>query len=135
MTSQRSWHPDSAGSAARRTCTSPRSVNLIAFDTRLLTTWRIRPGSPDAEAGTLMGSDTGLIIAIGQRVTVRLTEATPVTGGLELELLSLDDKALPRAPGPSGRRGGGGGGGGRRKSTSARPSKDKSRRKVARRRK
>ncbi|TDK50046.1 ribonuclease R [Antarcticimicrobium luteum] len=52
----------------------------------------------DREAGTLMGSDTGLTIAIGQRVTVRLVEAAPVSGGLELELLSLEDKALPRGP-------------------------------------
>jgi len=52
----------------------------------------------DREAGTLMGADTGLTIAIGQRVTVRLVEAAPVTGGLELELLSLEDKALPRGP-------------------------------------
>ena len=54
----------------------------------------------DREAGTLMGLDTGLLIAIGQRITVRLTEATPVTGGLELELLSIDDQALPRRRGP-----------------------------------
>ncbi|HBR40886.1 MAG TPA: ribonuclease R, partial [Sulfitobacter pontiacus] len=35
----------------------------------------------DQEAGTLMGSDTGMIISVGQRVTVRLSEAVPVTGG------------------------------------------------------
>ncbi|MCE8009721.1 ribonuclease R [Aestuariivita sp.] len=57
----------------------------------------------DREAGTLMGSDTGLLIAIGQRVTVRLAQATPVTGGLELELVSINDKSLPRAPSPAGR--------------------------------
>ena len=57
----------------------------------------------DRDAGTLMGSDTGLTIGIGQRVAVRLAEAVPVTGGLELELLSLEDKALPR-----GSSGGGG---------------------------
>ena len=50
----------------------------------------------DGDSGTLKGSDTGLIIAIGQQVTVRLTEATPVTGGLQLELLTIDDKPLPR---------------------------------------
>ncbi|MDK3017721.1 ribonuclease R [Pseudodonghicola flavimaris] len=59
----------------------------------------------DAEAGTLMGSDTGLTIALGQQVTVRLTEATAVTGGLQLELLSLGDKPLPRGPSPASRRG------------------------------
>ncbi|MBD0864405.1 MAG: ribonuclease R [Rhodobacteraceae bacterium] len=48
------------------------------------------------EARTLMGSDTGIIISIGQRVTVRIVKATPITGGLEMELLALDDAALPR---------------------------------------
>ncbi len=81
----------------------------------------------DREAGTLMGSDTGLIIAIGQRVTVRLTEATPVTGGLELELLSLDDQALPRGRGPAKR-------GTRRKAASTKRKKDKIKRKVERKR-
>ncbi len=81
----------------------------------------------DREAGTLMGSDTGLIIAIGQRVTVRLTEATPVTGGLELELLSIDDQALPRGRGPAKR-------GTRRKAASNKRKKDKIKRKVERKR-
>ena len=63
----------------------------------------------DAEAQTLVGSDTGLTLGIGQRVTVRLAEAVPVTGGLRLELLSIDDKALPSRPSrgrgkPGGRR-------------------------------
>lgn len=57
----------------------------------------------DREAGTLMGSETGLLISVGQRVTVRLAEATPVTGGLELELLSINNKAMPRAPSRSQR--------------------------------
>jgi len=81
----------------------------------------------DREAGTLMGSDTGLIIAIGQRVTVRLTEATPVTGGLELELLSIDDQALPRGRGPAKRPT-------RRKAVSTKRKKDKIKRKIERKR-
>ncbi|WP_209505025.1 MULTISPECIES: ribonuclease R [unclassified Ruegeria] len=81
----------------------------------------------DREAGTLMGADTGLIIAIGQRVTVRLTEATPVTGGLELELLSIDDQALPRGQGPKGRSS-------RRKAISTKRKKDKIKRKIERKR-
>ena len=81
----------------------------------------------DREAGTLMGSDTGLIIAIGQRVTVRLTEATPVTGGLELELLSIDDQALPRGRGPAKRST-------RRKAVSTKRKKDKIKRKLERKR-
>ncbi len=81
----------------------------------------------DREAGTLMGSDTGLTIAIGQRVTVRLTEAVPVTGGLELELLSIDDQALPRSRGTAGRST-------RRKAVSSKRRKDKTKRKVERKR-
>ncbi|MGI9370259.1 MAG: ribonuclease R [Ruegeria sp.] len=81
----------------------------------------------DREAGTLMGSDTGLTIAIGQRVTVRLTEAVPVTGGLELELLSIDDQALPRSRGTAGRPT-------RRKAVSSKRKKDKAKRKVERKR-
>lgn len=57
----------------------------------------------DRETNTLMGSDTGLTIGIGQRVTVKLLEALPVTGGIALELISLDGKDMPR--GPSGFRG------------------------------
>jgi ribonuclease R len=52
----------------------------------------------DRESQTLMGSDTGLVIGIGQRVAVRLSESVPVTGGLILELLELDDRNLPAAP-------------------------------------
>ncbi len=52
----------------------------------------------DAASQTLMGADTGLTMGMGQRVTVRLAEAVPVTGGLMLELLSLNDKALPGGP-------------------------------------
>ncbi|SFR31660.1 RNAse R [Yoonia tamlensis] len=52
----------------------------------------------DADSQTLMGADTGLMISLGQRVTVKLAEATPVTGGLIVELLSIDDRAVPRGP-------------------------------------
>ncbi|MBM7068619.1 ribonuclease R [Actibacterium sp. 188UL27-1] len=48
----------------------------------------------DREAQTLMGADSGRVISMGQRVTVRLAEAVPVTGGLMLELLAIDDKAM-----------------------------------------
>lgn len=50
----------------------------------------------DAQAQTLMGADTGVTIGLGQRVTVRLAEAVPVTGGLMLELLEVDGDALPQ---------------------------------------
>jgi ribonuclease R len=58
----------------------------------------------DPASQTLMGSETGLTLGIGQRVTVRLAEAVPVTGGLMLELLAVEDKELPRGPAPKGRR-------------------------------
>jgi len=52
----------------------------------------------DADSQTIMGADTGLTIGLGARVTVRLAEAVPVTGGLRLELLEIEDR-----PAPSGR--------------------------------
>ncbi|WP_347312011.1 ribonuclease R [Defluviimonas sp. SAOS-178_SWC] len=57
----------------------------------------------DPNAQTLMGADTGLTIGIGQRVTVRLAEAVPVTGGLMLELLDIEGRDVPA--GASARRG------------------------------
>jgi ribonuclease R len=91
----------------------------------------------DAESQTLMGSETGLTIGLGQRVTVRLAEAVPVTGGLMLELLEIEATAGPRAPvGKGGRRSGGKGAGktGPRKPARARAKAAKVRRKVERRR-
>jgi ribonuclease R len=82
----------------------------------------------DQEEGTLTGVDTGFTIAIGQRVMVRITQATPVTGGLELELLSVEDQALPR-----GRRGSPAGVT-RRKVNKSKRKKDKLARKVLRKR-
>ena len=71
----------------------------------------------DADAQTLMGAESGFTIGIGQRVTVRLAEAEPVTGGVALDLLEVDGAAMPR-----------GGGGGR-----SRPARGKPvRRKIAR---
>ena len=57
----------------------------------------------DAETQTLMGADTGMTVGIGQRVTVRLAEAIPVTGGLMLELLSIEGAALPQGSSRRGR--------------------------------
>ncbi|WP_422075433.1 ribonuclease R [Tranquillimonas rosea] len=59
----------------------------------------------DADAQSLMGSDTGLTVEIGQRVTVKLAEAVPVTGGLILELVALDGTRVARGPGPMRGRG------------------------------
>ena len=58
----------------------------------------------DPVGQTLMGADTGLTIGIGARVTVRLAEAVPVTGGLLLELIEIEERALPGAA--KARRGG-----------------------------
>lgn len=80
----------------------------------------------DAEAGTLMGSDTGMMISLGQRVTVRLAEAAPVTGGIALELLSLEGDAIPQGRrSPAGRTP-------RRRSVKAKRKSDKTKRKVKR---
>lgn len=82
----------------------------------------------DADASTLMGSETGVMISLGQRVTVKLASATPQTGGVELEMLTLDGKELPK---------GGGGFKGRgkptrRKASNAKRKADKVKRKVKR---
>jgi len=82
----------------------------------------------DRDAATLMGADTGITIGLGQRVTVKLSEAAPVTGGIALELVSLDGKQMPR---------GGSGGRGkspRRKAEQHKRKSDKTKRKVARKR-
>jgi ribonuclease R len=55
----------------------------------------------DARDGTLTGADSGVVFGMGSRVTVKLAEVSPVTGGILLEVLTLEDAALPR-----GRRGG-----------------------------
>ena len=62
----------------------------------------------DADAQRLIGSDTGVTIGIGQRVTVRLAEAMPVTGGIMLDLLQIEGAAMPAA-GRSGKKGSAGG--------------------------
>jgi ribonuclease R len=49
----------------------------------------------DPATQTLQGADSGLVLGVGQRVTVRLAEATPVTGGLTFDLLSVEDRGLP----------------------------------------
>ncbi len=83
----------------------------------------------DADTQTLMGADTGTVIGLGQRVTVRLAEAAPVTGGLIVELIKLDERLMPRGP-SRGR-----GKPPRRKAGSAKKKAAKVARKVKRRRK
>ena len=91
----------------------------------------------DADSATLMGADTGTVVTLGQRVTVRLIEAAPVTGGLAFDLLTLEEAEMPRGPsrpGRSARRGAPAGGGPRRKQAKARKKDAKARTKVKRRR-
>jgi ribonuclease R len=49
----------------------------------------------DDASQTLRGAETGLVLGLGQKVTVRLVEAAPVTGGLILELLTVAGKKRP----------------------------------------
>jgi ribonuclease R len=58
----------------------------------------------DADSQTLRGEESGLVLGLGLKVTVRLVEAAPVTGGLILELLAVE--GAKRRP-ASGRRGAG----------------------------
>ncbi|MGJ8582677.1 MAG: ribonuclease R [Marinosulfonomonas sp.] len=82
----------------------------------------------NADTNTLTGSDTGMVIGMGQRVTVRLAEAVPVTGGLMLELLSIEGAKMPRSP-VRGR-----GKSSARKPNASRKKAQKTKRKVARKR-
>jgi len=86
----------------------------------------------DQETNTLLGSDTGIVIGLGQRVTARLKEATAVTGGIALELISLDGELVKRAG--RGGKGRGRGGPTRRKATKAKHKAAKTKRKVTRQR-
>ena len=48
------------------------------------------------DAMTLTGEDSNRVLGLGMRVTVRLAEATPVTGGLVFDLLDVEGKPLPQ---------------------------------------
>ncbi|MCB1391276.1 MAG: ribonuclease R, partial [Rhodobacteraceae bacterium] len=51
----------------------------------------------DADSQTLTGEKTGLVLGLGQRVTVKLAEAEAMTGGLLLELQEVDGAPMARA--------------------------------------
>ena len=59
----------------------------------------------DRDAGTLMGANTGTLVMPGMRATVKLVEAAPVTGGIGLELLTLEEADISRGPRRPQRRG------------------------------
>jgi ribonuclease R len=80
----------------------------------------------DAETSKLVGADTGMTLGLGQRVTVRLAEVTPVTGGIALELLEIEGDAMPQGrQSPGGRSP-------RRKGAQAKGKKAATKRKVSR---
>ena len=54
----------------------------------------------DDRAHALVGDRTGARWPLGMRVTVKLAEATPITGGLLLEMISEPAAADPNAPKP-----------------------------------
>jgi len=82
----------------------------------------------DPDNQTLTGAETGITLGLGVPVTVRLSEAAPVTGGLILELLTVDGKAMPKSSGGARR----GRGPVRRKSDKSRKKAAKTKRKVSR---
>lgn len=92
----------------------------------------------DRDSATLMGADTGRIIGLGLRVKVKLVEAAPVTGGIGLELLEIENEEVPKGRGGArpfrGRGRGKPGGPPRRKETAARKKDAKVKRKVSRKR-
>ena len=48
----------------------------------------------DPDTQTLRGTETGTLISLGLQTLVRLSEAKPVTGGIILELLELENSKL-----------------------------------------
>ncbi|WP_371169406.1 ribonuclease R [Aliiroseovarius sp. 2305UL8-7] len=51
----------------------------------------------EKEEQLLIGEKSGLVIGLGQRVTVRLDEAVPTTGGLILHLLDIEGRKVRQA--------------------------------------
>jgi ribonuclease R len=49
----------------------------------------------DLRTNTLKGSQSGLIIGLGQKATVRLKDVDPIAGGIVFEALKIDDEQVP----------------------------------------
>jgi ribonuclease R len=81
----------------------------------------------DPDAQVLVGSDSGQVLGAGLRVTVRLAEATPLTGGFILDLLHVEGANLATSRSAKGKSGG-------RKSSAAAVKAAKTARKVLRKR-
>ncbi|WP_058245646.1 ribonuclease R [Tropicibacter naphthalenivorans] len=100
----------------------------------------------DRDSGTLMGADTGRILALGMQAKVKLTEAAPVTGGIAFQMLELEGEPFKGGTGGRGRGFGRGRGGPRgpgrprsgpspqRKAAKAKKKDAKTKRKVTRQR-
>jgi ribonuclease R len=56
----------------------------------------------DPDSQTLTGEKSRRVIGLGQRVTVRLAEAVPITDGLLFELLEVEGRRMPIPPRRSG---------------------------------
>jgi ribonuclease R len=82
----------------------------------------------DRDSQTLMGSETGIEIRMGMRVTVRIREVAPVTGGLILDMIDMPGGGGGRP----GRKGGPRGKPPRRKMAQAKHKAAKAARKVKR---
>jgi ribonuclease R len=50
----------------------------------------------DRDAMTLTGESSKTVLMMGQRVLVRLAEAEPLSGGLILELIEVEGRAMPK---------------------------------------
>ncbi len=85
----------------------------------------------DRDSGTLMGADSGRIIALCQRARVKLIEAAPVTGGIAFEMLEIEDDKIPAGGRPSRGKGRGKGGPPRKPGTSPRRKPAQAKRKDA----
>ena len=53
----------------------------------------------DKSANTLMGSESGFVLTLGQRVLVRLAETAAESGGITFDLLEVEGSALPSVVG------------------------------------
>jgi ribonuclease R len=49
----------------------------------------------DLRTNTLRGSQSGLIVSLGQKVTVRLKDVDPIAGGIAFEALKINDEQIP----------------------------------------
>jgi ribonuclease R len=51
----------------------------------------------DKQTNSLLGSETGLLLSLGQVIEVRLSEVIAESGSVAFELLSVEGNALPKS--------------------------------------